>query len=352
MSDTAEIAAILTTRNRAHLLPRVLDGLVTQSLARDRFELLVIDDGSTDQTPAVLAAYQDRLPLKIVRQAHSGLAAAKNLGVFMSRAPVLLFMDDDDVADPALLVSHLALHLRYREATLAVLGFTDLDPAIAGLPVMRHVTGAGGQLFCHGWMQPHQRLSFREFWGGRSSVKRSLLIQHGVFDPAFRFGCEDIELGWRLDPHGLAVIYEPAARSTMIRPLTFGDFCQRSIRQGRSQWLFASLHAVPAVRAYCEIDPALAIWPAVSGDFAAILRRAEALDRMMLQRGPHAPPLSAASQAELDEAYAQAFFLCRAKGIADAASLPLAVQQPEHLDGRGFGLPGRAGPRMAPGLFP
>jgi GT2 family glycosyltransferase len=350
MSDLPEITAILTTHNRAHLLPRVLDGLVGQSLARDRFEVVVIDDASTDVTPAVLAAYQDRLPLRIVRQGQSGLAAAKNLGVFMSRAPVLLFMDDDDVADHRLLASHLALHLRHREATFAVLGFTDLDPAISGLPLMRHVTGIGGQLFCHRWMQPHQRLSFREFWGGRSSCKRSLLIEHGVFNPAFRFGCEDIELAWRLDPVGLRVIYEPAARSTMIRGLTFTDFCRRSIRQGRSQWLFAALHDVPVVRAYCEIDRALAVWPAVKVDFAAILRWAEGLDGMMLRRGTDAPALSAASQLELDEAYAQAFFLCRAKGIADAASLPAASRRPDDVRGAHAAFPGMAWPRSRTAL--
>jgi glycosyltransferase involved in cell wall biosynthesis len=351
MSDAPEIAAILTTHNRADLLPRVLDALVAQSLARDRFEVIAIDDGSTDETPAVLSAYQDRLPLRAVRQAPSGLAAAKNLGVFMSRAPVLLFMDDDDVADPGLLVTHLAMHLRYGQATVAILGFTDLEPTIARLPLMRHVTGAGAQLFSYGRMQPHQSLGFREFWGGRSSVKRSLLIEHGVFNPAFRFGCEDIELGWRLDPQGLRVIYVPEARSTMIRALTFDDFCRRSIRQGRSQWLFAALHDGPVVRAYCEIDRARAVWPAVKGDFAAILRRAAALDRMMLRRGLNAPALSAASQADLDEAYAQAFFFCRAKGIADAASLPLAVQRPEDFDGASFGFPGVGDLRRATALL-
>jgi GT2 family glycosyltransferase len=351
MPDAPEIAAILTTQNRAHLLPRVLDGLLAQSLARDRFEVIAIDDGSTDETPAVLAAYENLLPLRIVRQAPSGLAAAKNLGIFMSRAPVLLFMDDDDVADTALLVSHLAMHLCHREASIAVLGLTDLAPEVARLPLMRHVAGPGGQLFSHGWMQPHQRLSFREFWGGRTSCKRPLLIEHGVFNPAFHFGCEDIELGWRLDRVGLRVIYEPAARSTMIRALTFEAFCRRSIRQGRAQWLFAALHDAPAVRDYCEIDRARAAWAEAKGDFAAVLRWAAALDRTMLQRGPEAPALSAASQAELDEAYAQAFFLCRAKGIADAASLPLAVRRPENFDASWVGFPGIGGPQAVTALF-
>jgi glycosyltransferase involved in cell wall biosynthesis len=312
MSDSPEIAAILTTHNRAHLLPRVLDGLERQRLARHRYEILAVDDGSTDETQDILASYVHRLPLRIVRQAPSGLAAAKNLGIFMSRAPILLFLDDDDVADPGLLAAHLATHLRYPDATVAVLGFTDLDPTVASLPLMR--------------------LSFREFWGGRSSCKRSLLTQHGIFNPAFRFGCEDVELGWRLNASGLQVMYEPAARATMIRAMSFGDFCRRSIRQGRSQWLFASLHDAETVRDYCEIDQALAVWPQIMGDFAAFLRRAESLDRMMLRRGPDVPPLSAASQDELDEAYAWAFFLCRAKGITDAAGLPPQARRPQDFD--------------------
>ena len=340
MSDTPEIAAILTTHNRAHLLPRVLDGLVRQRLGRQRFEVIAVDDGSTDATPSVLARYRDRLPLRVLRQEPSGLAAAKNLGIFTSRAPILVFMDDDDVPDTGLLLSHLAMHLRYRETTVAVLGFTDLDPAIADLPVMRHVTGVGGQLFSHGWMRPGQVLSFREFWGGRSSCKRSFLVEHGVFHPAFRFGCEDIELGFRLDAFGLRVIHEPAARTTMIRPLSFGDVCRRSIRQGRSQWLFARLHDAQTVRDYCEIDRALALWPSVKADFAAILRRAEALDHMMLRRGPQAPALSPESQAELDDAYREAFLLCRAKGIADAASLPQAAHRPQDFDAAQASLAG------------
>jgi GT2 family glycosyltransferase len=331
LPEAPEISALLTTYNRAHLLPRVLAGLAAQRLAHDRFEVIVIDDGSTDETQAVLSAWADRLPMRIARQSQSGLAAAKNLGIFLSRAPILIFLDDDDVADSNLLVGHLAAHLRHPDFNVAVLGHTDLEAEVARLPVMRHVTGNGGQLFSHGWMKPGQMLTFREFWGGRSSCKRSLLIDHGVFNPIFRFGCEDIELAWRLNKVGLRVVYEPSARATMIRGLTFDDFCRRAMRQGRSQWAFATLHGTREVREYCEIDRALVTWPQVKTDFAAILRWAASLDRMMLQRGAAATPLSAATQAEVDEAYSTAFFLCRAKGIADAVSQPPIFRRPEDL---------------------
>jgi glycosyltransferase involved in cell wall biosynthesis len=330
MSETPELSAILTTHNRAHLLPHVLDGLATQRLGHDRFEVVVIDDGSVDHTQAVLESFKNRLPLRVFRQQQSGLAAAKNMGIFLSRAPILLFLDDDDVADPDLLIAHLGAHICHRDPAIAVLGHTLLDPKVADLPLMRHVTGAGGQLFSQGWMRPGEMLTFREFWGGRSSCKRALLTEFGVFNPVFRFGCEDIELGWRLHQQAnLRVLYEPAARTRMIRALSFDDFCRRSHRQGRSQWVFAQLHPVPTVRDYCEIEAVHALWPQLRMDFGSVIRHARALDQMLLRAGPQAPPLTEETRADLDAAYANAFRLCRLKGLADAASLPPVIVAPE-----------------------
>lgn len=318
---TPEISAILTTHNRAHLLPRVLEGLARQSIDHSRFEVLVIDDGSSDDTPRVLAAWRDRLPLRVVRQDPAGLAAAKNLGVFMARASILVFLDDDDVAEPDLLLAHLAAHLAAPDPAVAVLGYTTLAPEIASLPIMRHVTEVGCQLFSYGWMQPGQVLDHTAFWGGRSSCKRSLLVRHGVFHPEFRFGCEDIELGWRLARHGLRVIYEPRARAVMIRALTFDQFCARSYRQGRSQHRFARMHGDPQVRAYCEIDAAEEAWARRRLDYAAHLRWTRKLERLATARDTAGLLVHPLLQQTLDQAYREAFFLSRAKGVADAATL-------------------------------
>lgn len=333
MSDGPEISVILTTHNRAALLPRVLEGFSNQTLASTRFEVVAVDDGSSDQTPLVLESYRDQLQLRIFRQAASGLAAAKNLGVFASRAPIIVFADDDDVPSPDYLVSHLAAHLRHRDINVAVLGKSELDPAIAVSPLMRHVTGPNGQLFSYDWMVPGQIMSFREFWGGRSSCKRALLTEVGVFNPAFRFGCEDIELAWRLQTaRGIAVVFEPLARTRMIRAVSFDEFCLRSIRQGQSQWLFSQLHDHPLILAYCEIDQARGHWSRYRSDFAAILRWARSLDAMMQERQTVDRPVSPETQAELDAAYRFAFQLCRAKGVVDAGSLPPSLRRPESFD--------------------
>lgn len=318
---TLEISALLTTRNRAALLPRVLAGLERQSLDASRFEVLAIDDGSTDETSRILEAWKDRLPLRVVRQNHAGLAAAKNLGVFMARAPLLVFLDDDDVAEPDLLVAHLGAHFAHPDPPVAVLGRTTLAPDVARLPVMRHVTEVGCQLFSYGWMKPGQMLDHTAFWGGRSSCKRGLLVRSGVFHPDFKFGCEDIELGWRLAVHGLRVVYEPLAHTVMIRAVTFDQFCDRSYRQGRSQLRFARMHHDPRVQAYCEIQAAEDAWTRRRYAYAAHLRWTRKLDRLAACRqeagfGPH-PVL----QQTLDQAYREAFFLSRAKGISDASAI-------------------------------
>ena len=120
-------------------------------------------------------------------------------------------------------------------------------------PVMHYVTDVGQFLFAYQNLTDGQELDFTYFWGGRSSCKRSLLVRHGVFCQDFRFGCEDIELGYRLTRHGLTVVYHRRAVQHMNRPVTFDEFCRRREKQGRAQAHFGRLHgADPAIRRYCR----------------------------------------------------------------------------------------------------
>jgi hypothetical protein len=192
---------------------------------------------------------------------------------------------------------------------------------------MKHVTEIGCQLFSYGWMKPRQVLGYTEFWGGRSSCKRGILVRHGVFHPDFTFGCEDIELGWRLARQGFRVIYEPRACATMIRGISFDQFCARSYRQGRSQHRFAMLHDDPKVRAYCEIDSALEAWQSRWREYAGHLRWVRKLESMTMARRMAKLPVHGLVQHHLDAAYREAFFLSRAKGVAEAADAAARVKQ-------------------------
>jgi len=313
-----EISAIVLTRNRSDVLPMILDAFRIQSLARSQFEVIVVDDGSADDTQEVVKKFND-LPLRVFRQNQAGIAAAKNLGIFASRSPILLFLDDDCVADQDLLSAHVSAHQRYPAPSVAVLGYTDLASEIASDPLMHHVTQVGCQLFAYGRMIPGMMLDYTYFW--RSSCKRSFLVEHGIFDPNFAFGGEDLELGWRLKRAGLSVVYEPAAKSIMIRKLTFRDFCHRQRGQGRAQRRFAQIHPHSEVRAYCEIESGLNIWEKYAAHSAAYLRWVERLDHVATVRSTAGIALDDHFLAVLDKEYRTSFALCRAQGIASGIEL-------------------------------
>ncbi len=93
------ISAIVCTYNRAPLLRQALGALCAQTLGLDNFEVVVIDDGSTDETRQVVDAFAPLLNLHYAYQANSGLASGKNHGLGLSRAPIVVFLDDDDVLD-------------------------------------------------------------------------------------------------------------------------------------------------------------------------------------------------------------------------------------------------------------
>ena len=90
---TVTTTAIVPTFNRAPFLPATLDSLRAQTIVPT--EVLVIDDGSTDETSEVLACYRDFVT--VIRQENQGLAAARNKGLEAARGELVCFLDSDDL---------------------------------------------------------------------------------------------------------------------------------------------------------------------------------------------------------------------------------------------------------------
>src|SRR5439155_11754789 len=110
-SQGPEVCVVVATRNRAERLRLLLDSLRSQSLPRSAFEVVVVDDGSTDGTPGVLGeeAARGELPLRVIRQDRSaGVAGARNAGWRAGGGRLVAFVDDDCVADPGWLAAGLA----------------------------------------------------------------------------------------------------------------------------------------------------------------------------------------------------------------------------------------------------
>jgi hypothetical protein len=320
--STPVLSALVCTSDRAEPLRAVLESLCRQTLPRDAFEVVVVDDGSRDHTRHVVETFAGRLPLVASRQRSAGLASARNHALYLARGAIALFVDDDARAEPDLLERHVEAHDRWPEPSAAVLGFTRLDPAVAADPLMHFVTEVGRLLFPYAGLRPHARLRFEHFWGGRSSCKRRFLLEHGVFNPAFRSGGEDVELAYRLSIRGFHVLYEPRAVTTVIQALDLDGFCRRQLRLGEAQASFARLHPDAPVRGWAGLDEAAERWPGLAPHRARLVRTARALDQLARRRAEAGLSSGAEDLALLHAAYSAALEACRLAGIAAKAGGP------------------------------
>jgi hypothetical protein len=91
----------------------------------------------------VCRKFSAKLDLKYWRIMHSGIAAAKNVGIFTSCGSILLFFDDDDLAAPDLCRQHLEAHGRHPLPNIAVLGYTDWARSLTVTPLMHLLTKTG-----------------------------------------------------------------------------------------------------------------------------------------------------------------------------------------------------------------
>src|SRR6516165_9610456 len=110
MSAAPVVSVVIPTFNRLARLQQVLAALSAQTYPRDRFEVVVVSDGSTDGTDEFLAEAAAPFELTVVTQPNQGPAVARNRGVASARGSIVLFIDDDVVATPALVQEHVAGH--------------------------------------------------------------------------------------------------------------------------------------------------------------------------------------------------------------------------------------------------
>jgi len=317
------LSVILCTYGRASLLQMALASLVDQTLDKDSFEVVVIDDGSSDATREVANSFAGRLPLRYFYQKNAGLAAGKNHGIYAAKGRILFFFDDDDIATPGLLEEHLRSHQKYADESYAVLNYTTWSPRLKVTPLMKFITEVGCLLFSYPKITHGSILDYTYFWAGRSSCKRSFLIEHGVFNPIFcygklGFGCEDIELGYRLSHHGLKVVYNATAVTYMVREILLEDFYQRLLRQGRSQYHFSSMYDDHRVAEWCETIGAEEKWRVMAPVYDAMVKSTQNLERIVHEKLLHGLEFDSLTRKLLYQAYWWTFRATKIMGIMEA----------------------------------
>src|SRR5689334_18648366 len=99
------VSVIIPTYNRAAFIKQAIDSALNQTRVPD--EIIVVDDGSTDNTAGILARYDH--PVRVIRQENSGRSAARNLGIRESRGDLIVFLDSDDLLTPASIASRVPI---------------------------------------------------------------------------------------------------------------------------------------------------------------------------------------------------------------------------------------------------
>ncbi len=174
-------SVVIPTWNRADLVGRALQSVLSQTL--EDFEVLIVDDGSTDQTLTRLADFADPR-LRVVERPHEGVASARNAGARAARGEFLTFLDSDDEALPIWL-EQLSAPFRRGGTDVAVCGahFVDGDGAASSFVPTRNKLAIDD-------VAPR-------FWAGCAALRRQLFLSVGGFDPNLEFG-ENTELALRL----------------------------------------------------------------------------------------------------------------------------------------------------------
>jgi len=218
------ISVVVPAYNAAHTLELCLQSLAASHMRPT--ECIVVDDGSTDQTPEIAKRYGARV---LSTGGRKGPAKARNQGAREATGEIVFFIDSD-----------ICLH----QNTLARLasGFT-VDPGVDAIigsyddsPEQQDVLSMYRNLM-HRYVHQHGRAQASTFWSGCGAIRRSVFLEHGGFDESYRRpAIEDIELGYRLVAAGRRIVLDRSLEVKHLKRWTFLNLIKTDIFDRGMPW--------------------------------------------------------------------------------------------------------------------
>ncbi len=267
----------MPTYNDAPILRRALAALAAQSLAPAAYEVVVVDDGSTDDTHEVIAAAAvGRARIRVVRlDRNQGRSAARNAGIHATPAPLIVFVDSDVLVRPDFLQRHLAIH---QAAGRSVVGRGPVVVILTPHIPMR---------------TPLIKSSPAYLDTANASVPRAALIEAGLFDEGFRvYGWEDFDLGLRLQARGIPRVFSPDAVAFHVQPPPTFDSLDRHLakeeERARTALYLLRKHPGPQTRMLIQDTPIQRAFHFLMGGAGLLtIRNAPSIARWLQARGLH-----------------------------------------------------------------
>lgn len=237
---------MIPTLGRSAVLGRALDRLANQRGAA-RYEVIVVSDAQEEQPHLVDAAIGERpYPVARLQAQRAGTSAARNRGWRAARSEIVLFMDDDVLAEPELLSEHLEWHGRHPADEIGVLGHLRWARGLRVTPFM-HWLEQGVQFDYPGI--GGTEAGWGRFYTANVSLKRPLLERVGGFDQErFPFGYEDLDLGYRMSQIGFRLLYNRRAVAEHLHPMDLAFWQRRVGRIAKAERHFVRVH--PEIEPY------------------------------------------------------------------------------------------------------
>lgn len=240
MTSPVRVTVIVPFYQGERVLERSLSALDKSDLPREQWELVTVDDGSTDASATIAARYADtivRLPGR-----PRGPAYARNRGFEVSRGEVVLFIDADVVVKPDT-VRRMVELFDSRPEISAAFGSYDAHPAAPGI-VSQY------RNLLHHYVHQQSAGEADTFWGGCGAVRSSAFKEIGMFNEWHfsRPQIEDIEFGQRLHANGLKILLVPDIQVTHLKRWTLRNVIATDFRDRGVPWMRLLVHQRQALR--------------------------------------------------------------------------------------------------------
>jgi glycosyltransferase involved in cell wall biosynthesis len=231
-----EVSVIVPTYDRREMLERCLEALARQSADPGSFEVIVVDDGSSDGTTEMVEGLETPFELRLLRRHHGRAAAARNAGIEASAGRICVLIDSDIVASPGLVAAHVAGHAR-RERTLGIGPLTQVPP---------RARDWYAHTFAAEWDKHYAVLGRRpatwmDCYGGNFSAPRAALVESGGYAVDLP-GAADVELPYRLWRAGFVPQLFPDAGAVHDDQKRASLILKDSARRGVAYLQFAEWH--------------------------------------------------------------------------------------------------------------